>query len=97
MFEERADLAVLWDIRVSPTLRGRGVGTALVEAAASRAAARACRQLKVETQNVNVPACRFYRRNGFVLGAIHRFAYPSLPQEVQLLWYRALTRDNQTG
>ena len=44
----------------------------------------------METQNVNVPACRLYARLGCVLGAIHRHAYPSLPDEVQLLWYREL-------
>jgi hypothetical protein len=27
---------------------------------------------------------------GCVLGAIHRHAYPDLPDETQLLWYRAL-------
>jgi hypothetical protein len=52
--------------------------------------ARECRQLKVETQNINVPACRFYARQGCVLGVIDRFAYPTLPDEVQLLWYKDL-------
>jgi GNAT superfamily N-acetyltransferase len=90
MLEGRRDLAVLWDIRVAPEARGRGVGAALFRAAAAWAAARGCRQLKVETQNVNVPACRFYAGQGCVLGAIHRFAYPELPHEVQLLWYKDL-------
>ncbi|MBW3572466.1 MAG: GNAT family N-acetyltransferase [Gemmatimonadetes bacterium] len=90
MLEGRSDLAVLWDIRVMPEARGSGVGTALFRAAAAWAAARGGRQLKVETQNVNVPACRFYARQGCLLGAIHRFAYPGLPHEVQLLWYRDL-------
>jgi GNAT superfamily N-acetyltransferase len=90
MLEERRDLAVLWDLRVAPEARGQGVGAALFRAAAAWAAARGCRRLKVETQNVNVPACRFYARQGCVLGAIHRFAYPGLPHEVQLLWYRDL-------
>jgi GNAT superfamily N-acetyltransferase len=90
MLEGRRDLAVLWDLRVAPHARGRGVGAALVRAAEAWAAARGCRRMKVETQNVNVPACRFYARQGFVLGAIHRFAYPDLPGEAQLLWYRDL-------
>jgi hypothetical protein len=25
-----------------------------------------------------------------VLGAVHRFAYPDLPHEAQLLWYKSL-------
>ena len=90
MLEGRQDLAVLWDIRVVPIARGQGVGSALLRAVESWAKTRACRQVKVETQNVNVPACRFYLRHGFVLGAINRFAYPSQPDEAQLLWYKDL-------
>ena len=92
MLEGRRDLAVLWDIRVSPEARGRGVGSALFRAVEAWAAARGCRQLKIETQNINVPACRFYARQGCVLGAINRFAYRELPEEVQLLWYKTLSR-----
>lgn len=38
----------------------------------------------------HVAACRFYSRQGCVLGAIDRFAYPELPQEARLLWYKDL-------
>jgi ribosomal protein S18 acetylase RimI-like enzyme len=89
--QPRADLAaVVWDVRVSSAHRGRGVGSALLAAATARVTARGCRQLEVETQNVNVGACTFYARHGFELGAIDRLAYPSLPDEVQLVWYKAL-------
>lgn len=97
MLEGRGDLAVLWDIRVSPTARGQGVGSALFRAVEAWSSARGCRQLKVETQNVNVPACRFYARQGCVLGAIHRFAYPELPDEIQLLWYKVLSGGAPSG
>jgi GNAT superfamily N-acetyltransferase len=90
MLQGRDDLAVLWDIRVAPEDRGKGVGTALFRAAEAWARARGCRQLKVETQNVNVPACRFYARQGCVLTSVHRHAYPGLPDEIQLLWYKDL-------
>jgi GNAT superfamily N-acetyltransferase len=90
MLERRTDLAAIWDLRVAPDLRGRGLGSRLFAAAEAWARARGCTQLKVETQNVNVPACRFYARRGCTLGGIHRFAYPELPQEVQLLWYKDL-------
>jgi GNAT superfamily N-acetyltransferase len=90
MLEGRRDLAVLWDIRVSPDARRQGVGSALFHAVEEWSSERGNRQLKIETQNVNVPACRFYARQGCVLGAIHRFAYPELPDEVQLLWYKDL-------
>jgi len=86
MLEGRDDLAVLWDIRVRPELRGQGIGTALLHAAETWAAKRGCRQIKVETQNINVPACRFYARHGFVLASVNRSAYKELPDEIQLLW-----------
>jgi GNAT superfamily N-acetyltransferase len=90
MLEGRSDLAVLWDLRVAPEARGQGLGHALFRRAEAWARARGCRQLKVETQNVNVPACRFYARQGCVLGGLDRFAYPDLPHECQLLWYKEL-------
>jgi GNAT superfamily N-acetyltransferase len=90
MLGGRDDVAVLWDIRVAPGQRGAGVGSALFRAAEGWAGARGCGWLKVETQNVNTAACRFYQKMGCTLGAIDRFAYPGLPGEVQLLWWKAL-------
>jgi GNAT superfamily N-acetyltransferase len=90
MLDDRSDVAVLWDLRVHPGARSSGVGTALFDAVEDWARARSCEMLKVETQNINVPACRFYARMGCTLGAIHRYAYPDLPGEAQLLWYRTL-------
>jgi hypothetical protein len=49
-------------------------------------------ELKIETQNTNVGACRFYERQGCELRAIHRAAYPQFPEEIQLLWYKDLRR-----
>ena len=90
MLGGRDDVAVLWDIRVSPRERGGGIGSALFRAAGDWAGARGCRRLKIETQNVNVLACRFYHKMGCTLGAIDRFAYPGQPAEVRLLWWKAL-------
>jgi len=90
MLGGRDDVAVLWDIRVAPEQRGAGVGAALFQAAGDWARAHGCGWLKIETQNVNVAACRFYQKMGCSLGGIDRFAYPQLPGEVQLLWWKAL-------
>ena len=90
--EERRDLVVLWDIRVSPEIRGTGVGSALLERAERWAQSRGCRQLAIETQNTNVRACRFYERYGYQLRAVNRAAYPKFPEEIQLLWYKDLPR-----
>ncbi|MBA2627295.1 MAG: GNAT family N-acetyltransferase [Gemmatimonadales bacterium] len=90
LLEGRRELAVLWDLRVTPDARRSGVGAALFAEAGRWARERHCTHLKVETQNVNVPACRFYAAQGCTLGVINRFAYPALAEEVQLLWYRQL-------
>ena len=92
MLEGRTDVAVLWDIRVAAFTRRRGLGTALFSAAAAWASGNGCRELKVETQNINVAACRFYARQGCVLRAARKGAYPGLPDEVQLVWYKNLGR-----
>lgn len=90
MSGDHASSAVLWDIRVSRQARRQGVGSALFRAAEVWAKTRGCKQIEVETQNINVPACRFYARQGCVLAAVHRFAYPELPDEVRLIWRKAL-------
>ncbi len=88
LLEGRRELAVLWDIRVHPHHRREGIGTALFRHAANWARSRGCTRFKIETQNINVPACRFYRSMGCELGTLHRFAYaPPLNHEVQLNWY----------
>ncbi|MBI5368320.1 MAG: GNAT family N-acetyltransferase [Planctomycetes bacterium] len=90
MLEGRTDLACLWDLRVRPAWRGRGVGAALFREAAGWAAAAGCRWLKVESQNNNVGACTFYRRQGCHLGQVHLHAYDGTPTaagEVMLVWY----------
>lgn len=96
MLAGRDDLAVLWDIRVHPDHRRRGIGTALLDRAAAWARGQGCTQLKIETQNVNIPACRFYASRGCHLGGIDRHAYagytrdPRIAREVMLLWYLEL-------
>jgi GNAT superfamily N-acetyltransferase len=90
MLEGRDDLAVLWDLRVHPDFRGRGIGSALFQHAAGWARRQGCAQLKVETQNVNVRACRFYAAKGCRLGTIDCHAYANVPpvaHETMLLWY----------
>jgi GNAT superfamily N-acetyltransferase len=88
MLENREDTACLWDLRVSPEHRSQGIGHQLFARALGWSKERGCRMLKVETQNINVPACRFYARQGCELGVINRYAYPEIKDETQLIWYR---------
>lgn len=90
MLEGRSDLAVLWDIRVAPHAHGRGVGRALFRAAEAWACDRGCTEIKVETQNVNVAACRFYAALGCALRECRADAYPECPGEHQLLFRKFL-------
>ena len=86
------NLACVWDIRVHPDWRGRGIGTALFQRAADWSQGKGCRLLQIETQNINVPACRFYQHQGCTLGTIDRYGYLGTPveDEVLLLWYLPL-------
>ncbi|UCD95829.1 MAG: GNAT family N-acetyltransferase [Candidatus Bathyarchaeota archaeon] len=93
LLENRRDLAVLWDIRVHPDRRRSGIGTRLLTYVVDWARSRGCTLLKIETQNVNIPGCRFYAKRGCELGAIHRYAYsasPAVSHETMLLWYLKL-------
>jgi len=90
LLDGTANVAVLWDLRVHPASRGTGVGLALFRAAEEWAAARGCGQLKVETQDINVPACKLYAKAGCSLESVSRAAYPDLASEVQLIWAKSL-------
>ena len=90
MLEDRSDLALIWDLRVAPEFRGRGVGARLVASAVEWARSFGHRELKVETQNINVGACQFYKSQGFELRSAVRGAYRALPDELQMLWYRGV-------
>jgi GNAT superfamily N-acetyltransferase len=90
MLEGRSDLALLWDIRIATEFRNRGIGSLLFEKAVTWAKDRGCKELKVETQDINVAACRFYAKMGFELHTIRDNQYPGLPNEIQFLWYRKL-------
>jgi len=90
MLAGRPDVALLWDIRVTPDARGLGIGSALLAHVEASAGAHGATCLEVETQDINVPACRFYARHRFVLRAVNRGGYAELPEETQLLWYKRL-------
>lgn len=84
--EGRDDLTVMWDIRVAENYRGKGIGRALFQAAIKWAKQRNCTEIKIETQNINVSACKFYEKQGCKLYSIKRGIYKNLPDEIELMW-----------
>lgn len=90
MLEGRRDLAVLWDLRVAVGARRRSVATSLLQVLVHWAKEYGCTELKVETQNTNVPACRFYSAAGLVLSEANFGVYPKFPHEVQLIWRKRI-------
>lgn len=97
LLERRTDLAALWDLRVEPAMRRSGVGRSLFAAAEDWARERQCTELQIETQNVNVPACRFYLSMNCALRSIDRLAYPDLPDEARLLWIKELLKADSSS
>lgn len=89
MLSNRKDLTVIWDIRVAPDYKYQGIGTQLFDYAVKWAKKRGCKQLKIETQNNNVYACKFYAKQGCILGEINKYAYyGEYDDEVMLIWYK---------
>lgn len=90
MLDNRDDISVLWDIRVDEKYKRQGVGTKLFNLAVEWSKSKGFKQMKIECQNNNVQACRFYYKHGAVLGKIDEYAYyddVDAQGEVQLIWY----------
>ena len=84
--------AVIWHLYVARDYRGQGIGTRLLDSAEGFARDVGARCLWMETQNVNVPAVRFYLRSGFTLCGLDTSLYdPEGPAggEVALFFSRA--------
>lgn len=84
----RASFALLWDLRVAPDWRRRGVGRALLAEAEAAARSRDCVAIEVETQDVNVAACRLYAMSGYTLRHVEAAAYDEVPGESKLIWVK---------
>jgi len=61
-------------VTMNSLVEGRGIGSALIDAAKNIATSAGCKRLWVGTTNDNTAALRFYQKRGFLLAAIHRDA-----------------------
>ena len=81
--------AYVEELVVDTEFRGKGVGSALMTRAIEWAKEQGFPGVTLETQDNNVPACKFYERCGFVLAGFDLYAYRHLdnPSEIALYWY----------
>lgn len=88
LLRNRKDIVVLWDIRIAPEYKARGIGSEIFSHIIDWSKDRNCKQIKIETQNNNVPACKFYAKQGAKLAQIDEYAYYGEDDdEVMLMWY----------
>ncbi|MFP7233878.1 streptothricin N-acetyltransferase SatA [Bacillus subtilis] len=81
--------ALIEDIAVAKDYRKKGVGTALLNKAIEWAKENNFSGLMLETQDINVSACRFYAKNRFVIGGVDTMLYSNFPtaKEIAIFWY----------
>lgn len=90
MLDGRDDLCVLWDIRVEDEYKHMGIGQKLFDLGVEWARENGLKQMKIECQNNNIPACKFYHKQGAILAKIDEYAYyddEEAMNEVQFIWY----------
>ena len=90
MLSDRDDLAVLWDIRIDDEYKHRGIGQTLFDMAVNWSREQGLMQMKIECQNNNIPAVKFYHKQGAVLSAVDEHAYYNEPEyrhETQFIWF----------
>lgn len=81
--------AYIENIAVRKNFRKSGVGHLLLEVAKTWARDNSLIGLSLEAQNDNVIACRFYEKEGFVLGGadtLKQYANPNI--DITLYWYK---------
>jgi len=85
------NFAYIEDIRVSSEFRRKGTGIALLEKAEEWSRKGDMPGIMLETQDVNVSACKLYERAGFILGGVDRKLYSATERyahETALFWYK---------
>ena len=70
-FPEGAGVLTINGLAVARDARGRGVASALLEAATDEGRRRGARKISLNVHSTNVPARRLYERHGYVVEGTH--------------------------
>ena len=95
MLSGRDDVCILWDIRIIDRYKHQGIGQKLLDMGIQEAKSDGYKQMIIECQNNNVPACKFYHKQGALLSKIDMYAYyheEACKDEVQFIWYLDLDK-----
>lgn len=90
LLQGRNDLVHIADFRVTSQRRGQGIGRILWIGIETWAREHGAIELHVETQDINVPASRFYQSMGCSLLHWSKDAYGADMDEAQLIWRKYL-------
>ena len=86
------------NIAVKKDFRKSGVGHLLLEAAETWAKEQSLIGLSLEAQNDNLIACRFYVKEGFVLGGVDTLKQSANPKiDLTLYWYKIFQETEGTA
>ena len=75
------------NLAIHPTLRGCGIGTALVQDVLARAEALGADRATLEVRESNGDARRLYERLGFYLAGTRRSYYTNPVEDALILWW----------
>lgn len=90
--------AYIENIAVKKDFRKSGVGHLLLEAAETWAKEQSLIGLSLEAQNDNLIACRFYVKEGFVLGGVDTLKQSANPHiDLTLYWYKIFSETEGTS
>ena len=81
--------AYIEDIAVAKNNRGKGIGAQLIKKAVEWARQKNLCGLMLETQDINLAACRFYHKLGFKIGAVDTMLYANFDNcdAKAVFWY----------
>ena len=68
-------VALLEDMVVIPSERGKGYGSRLLRAAMDYANRKECKRITLPTDDTNIKAQKFYRHHGFAHSSMHPMRY----------------------